>query len=58
MMLLLPKFIAGWSGLVVDTFGYPTFFLSTALLGVPVLLLTWLASRSAAAQPAPDSSKR
>jgi len=45
MMLLLPKFVAGFSGKYVDTFGYADFYTSTALLGLPVLLLVWLASR-------------
>ena len=45
MMLLLPKFVAGYSGLYVDNFGYASFFTGTALLGVPVLVLVWLASR-------------
>jgi MFS transporter, PAT family, beta-lactamase induction signal transducer AmpG len=45
MMLLLPKFIAGYSGKYVDAFGYNDFFTATALLGVPVLLLVWLAGR-------------
>ena len=45
MMLLLPKFIAGYSGKFVDAFGYGNFFIATALLGLPVLLLVWLASR-------------
>ncbi len=45
MMLLLPKFIAGYSGRYVDAFGYANFFAATAVLGVPVLLLVWLASR-------------
>jgi PAT family beta-lactamase induction signal transducer AmpG len=45
MMLLLPKFLAGYSGLYVDTFGYTSFFTATALLGIPVLGLVWLASR-------------
>jgi len=45
MMLLLPKFLAGYSGRYVDSFGYPHFFIATACLGVPVLLLVWLASR-------------
>jgi PAT family beta-lactamase induction signal transducer AmpG len=45
LMLLLPKFLAGFSGLAVDAAGYAWFFTSTALLGVPVLLLVWLASR-------------
>ena len=45
MMLLLPKFLAGYSGKYVDAFGYVNFFSATALLGVPVLALVWLASR-------------
>ena len=45
MMLLLPKFLAGYSGKYVDAFGYSHFFTATALLGVPVLLLVALASR-------------
>ena len=45
MMLLLPKFLAGYSGKYVDTYGYANFFIATACLGVPVLLLVWLASR-------------
>jgi len=45
MMLLLPKFLAGYSGAYVDAFGYANFFTSTALLGLPVLALVWLASR-------------
>jgi PAT family beta-lactamase induction signal transducer AmpG len=46
MMLLLPKFVAGFSGKYVDVFGYADFFTSTALLGVPVLILVALASRT------------
>jgi PAT family beta-lactamase induction signal transducer AmpG len=45
MMLLAPKFLAGYSGRYVDAFGYQHFFVATALLGMPVLLLVWLASR-------------
>jgi PAT family beta-lactamase induction signal transducer AmpG len=45
MMLLLPKFVAGYSGVFVDAFGYASFFTGTALLGVPVLALVWLAER-------------
>ncbi len=39
IMLLAPKWLAGFSGVVVDQFGYPLFFLSTALIGLPVLIL-------------------
>jgi len=45
MMLLLPKFVGGYSGVYVDHFGYAHFFIATALLGVPVFALVWLASR-------------
>lgn len=45
MMLLAPKFIAGFSGDYVDAYGYSQFFVSTALLGLPVLLLVALAAR-------------
>ncbi len=45
MMLLVPKFIAGYSGAYVDAFGYANFFTATALLGVPVIVLLWLAAR-------------
>ena len=45
VMLLLPKFVAGFSGAFVDAYGYVAFFQSTAWLGVPVLVLVWLASR-------------
>jgi MFS transporter, PAT family, beta-lactamase induction signal transducer AmpG len=45
MMLLLPKFIAGFSGEFVDAYGYSTFFIGTSLLGIPVLFLVALAAR-------------
>lgn len=46
VMLLLPKFIAGFSGVVVDAHGYESFFAGTALIGLPVLLLVWLTARA------------
>jgi PAT family beta-lactamase induction signal transducer AmpG len=51
MMLLLPKFLAGYSGKYVDTFGYANFFVATALLGLPVLVLVWLATRNLTTRP-------
>lgn len=39
VMLLLPKFLAGFSGFVVEAIGYSQFFILTALLGIPVLVL-------------------
>lgn len=39
IMLLLPRMIGGYSGVMVDNLGYANFFYITALLGVPTLLL-------------------
>jgi PAT family beta-lactamase induction signal transducer AmpG len=39
LMTLIPKLLGGYSGGLVDTLGYPGFFLFTTLLGLPVLLL-------------------
>jgi PAT family beta-lactamase induction signal transducer AmpG len=38
-MLLLPKFIGGFSGVVVDASSYPVFFLYAASLGIPSVIL-------------------
>jgi PAT family beta-lactamase induction signal transducer AmpG len=57
MMLLAPKWLAGFSGKFVDTYGYHTFFVGTALLGLPVLVLVWLATRGESARkPHQDSA--
>jgi PAT family beta-lactamase induction signal transducer AmpG len=39
LMTFLPKVLGGYSGTMVDGMGYPNFFLATALMGVPVLVL-------------------
>lgn len=41
IMLLLPKFLAGFSGIAVEALGYSNFFLATAMMGLPVCLLVW-----------------
>ncbi len=41
IMLFLPKLIAGYSGAWVDVMGYSNYFILTALLGMPVLLLIY-----------------
>lgn len=51
MMLLAPKWLAGFSGAFVDAHGYVSFFQATALLGLPVLVLIALASRVHAVRP-------
>jgi PAT family beta-lactamase induction signal transducer AmpG len=38
-MLLLAKFVAGFSGLVVEHTSYPFFFVYAAALGIPSVLL-------------------
>ena len=45
VMLLVPKFLGGFSGVLVERLGYGGFFALTALMGVPVALLVWLAWR-------------
>lgn len=45
IMLLLPKLIAGYSGMVVDAVGYAPFFIGTACLGIPVLVMIVFAAR-------------
>ncbi|WP_460565377.1 AmpG family muropeptide MFS transporter [Hydrogenophaga aquatica] len=45
LMTLLPKTLGGYSGGMVDAMGYPGFFWFTALVGLPVMLLVWLAQR-------------
>jgi len=42
LMSLFPKLIGGYSGTIATSIGYSNFFLLTALLGIPVLLLIWL----------------
>ena len=39
LMLFLPKLIAGYSGAWVDLMGYQAYFITTAIIGVPVLFL-------------------
>ena len=45
LMTLLPKTLGGYSGSMVDAMGYPWFFVLTALLGLPVLVLVVMAGR-------------
>ena len=45
LMTLIPKLLGGYSGTIVGAIGYPGFFVFTCLIGVPVILLVWLAGR-------------
>ena len=55
VMLLLPKFLAGFSGTWVDTHGFAAFFTHTALLGLPVLALVYGVTRFTAPEPVPPN---
>ncbi|PKR54619.1 AmpG family muropeptide MFS transporter [Thalassospira marina] len=60
IMTLFPKVIAGFSGTVVDAVGYQAFFIGTAIMGLPVLLLVVLAGRLTDVEhpkPAPARTK-
>jgi len=46
------KLLMGTSGIVVDHIGYPTFFVYTASLSIPALLLLYFVSRYHRSQPA------
>ena len=39
LMLFIPKVIGGYSGTIVDFVGYYNFFILTALMGLPVIIL-------------------
>lgn len=39
------KLVGGLSGLMVDSFGYPAFFASTSVIGVPIVLLALIVWR-------------
>jgi PAT family beta-lactamase induction signal transducer AmpG len=62
IMLLLPRLIGGYSGVMVEKFGYHSFFLITALLGVPTLVLIALhwfqESRREGPTPTPEPVPR
>jgi PAT family beta-lactamase induction signal transducer AmpG len=45
LMTFLPKVLGGYSGTMVDSIGYPDFFLATALMGIPVLVLIFYIGR-------------
>ena len=56
LMLLLPRLLGGYSGVMVENLGYSNFFLVTALLGVPTLvLIVWQWRRS---RHQPDGPER
>lgn len=51
LMTLPGKFLSGFSGLVVDNFGYFEFFLVAAALGIPAIVLVLVLSRHEKSRP-------
>ena len=47
MMIIVPKWLAGFSGMFVDHFGYQQFFVFTAIIGMPVFVLIYLVEKYA-----------
>ncbi|WDP93399.1 MAG: MFS transporter [Desulfobacter sp.] len=45
LMTLIPKVFSGYSGTLVDSLGYSSFFMLTAAMGLPVLVLIVLCGR-------------
>lgn len=58
LMTLFPKLIGGYSGTIVESIDYSAFFLLTAGLGIPVLLLIWLVTRMENAATTPQTAKK
>ena len=48
------KFIGGFSGAVVDAWGYPVLFTATALIGVPLVILCFVVRRDTMAVESKD----
>ena len=54
LMSVVGKFISGWSGVVVEAWGYPVFFFYAASTGIPaILLILYIMNRD----PAPATVK-
>jgi len=45
LMTLFPKVLGGYSGTIVDNMGYPFFFAFTFAIGIPILVLVYLADK-------------
>lgn len=57
LMTLPGKLVGGFSGVIVDGWGYPTFFVYSALIGAPtVALIVWLMRRRGAFEAAHEAT--
>jgi len=61
LMTLVPKILAGFSGIIVDAQGYVFFFIYASATGVPAILLVWYLmnqGRVTRNSPIPSSTNR
>ena len=45
LMTLIPKVMGGYSGSIVDSMGYPFFFIFTFAIGIPILVLIYFVDK-------------
>ena len=58
LMTLAPKFISGFSGVIVDAYGYVNFFIYASSIGVPaILLVLYLMQRLNVDEPGSDTGE-
>lgn len=51
LMTLIPKALAGYSGSIVDSLGYVPFFIIASCIGLPILVLVYLANKKLKLHP-------
>jgi PAT family beta-lactamase induction signal transducer AmpG len=51
LMTLIPKALAGYSGSIVDSLGYVPFFIIASCIGLPILVLVYLANKQLKLRP-------
>ncbi len=51
LMTLIPKALAGYSGSIVDSLGYVPFFIIASSIGLPILVLVYLANKQLKLRP-------
>lgn len=57
LMLLPAKFIGGFSGVVVDSFGFVNFFIYSAAIGIPAILLILYLTRQDTVNAFPEQGR-
>jgi len=57
LMTLIPKALAGYSGTIVETFGYTWFFILASAIGLPILVLVYFANKSLSVNASPEEKE-